>query len=87
VGDGGKPLAPGVAFTVEPGVYDPLSGIGVRIEDVVVVTAEGCEVVSGLVPKDRETLTKLVHSSGILDRDDPELRKLVPAAFAKPERN
>jgi len=84
VGAGDKPLVPGVAFTVEPGVYEQASGIGIRIEDVVVVTEAGCEVVSRLVPKDRATITKLVRSSGMLDRDDPELRKLVPAAFAAP---
>lgn len=83
VGDGGKPFVPGVAFTVEPGVYDPANGIGVRIEDVVVVTEKGCEVVSALVPKGREAITQLVRSSGILDRADPELQSLVPAAFEK----
>src|SRR5206468_2105434 len=44
VGDNHKPLEPGVAFTVEPGVYEASTGIGVRIEDVVVVTETGCEV-------------------------------------------
>ena len=41
---GGNTLAlePGMAFSVEPGVY--LDGVwGARIEDIVVVTAEGCE--------------------------------------------
>jgi Xaa-Pro aminopeptidase len=87
VGDGSKPFVPGVAFTVEPGVYERESGIGIRIEDVVVVTESGCEVVSRLVPKERESITKLVRSTGMLDRDDPELRALVPAAFPRPGKN
>jgi Xaa-Pro aminopeptidase len=43
-------LQPGMVFTVEPGVYLPGWG-GVRIEDDVVVTPDGCEVLTR-VPKD-----------------------------------
>lgn len=44
------PLAAGMAITIEPGVY--LEGVaGVRIEDTVVVTAAGCEV---LTPTSKE---------------------------------
>jgi Xaa-Pro aminopeptidase len=36
------PLEPGMAFSIEPGVYVP-GAFGMRIEDIVVVTDDGCE--------------------------------------------
>ena len=40
-----------MVFTVEPGVTSPGS-YGVRIEDDVVVTADGVEVITSMVPKE-----------------------------------
>jgi Xaa-Pro aminopeptidase len=46
VGDYSTPLAAGMAFTIEPGIYIPGEAVGIRIEDVVVVTATGYENLS-----------------------------------------
>lgn len=53
-------LAPGMVMTVEPGIYVAIDnmqvderwrGIGIRIEDDVLVTEQGCEVMTSSVPK------------------------------------
>ena len=49
-----RPLQPGFTLTVEPGVYISDVG-GVRIEDNVVVTEEGCEVLTTF-PRELQTL-------------------------------
>ena len=47
-------LAAGNIVTVEPGIYVP-GAVGVRIEDLVAVTADGHEVLNGL-PKALRTV-------------------------------
>ena len=41
VGDSSKPFQAGCVLTVEPGIYIPEEGFGVRLEDDIVVTADG----------------------------------------------
>ena len=40
------PIRPGQCFSVEPGIYIPEEGIGVRIEDLVLITEDSCEVLN-----------------------------------------
>jgi Xaa-Pro aminopeptidase len=63
--DGARVLEPGMVLTIEPGLYiaDFLEdvapawhGIGVRIEDDVLVTPAGCEVLTAAVPKSIEAI-------------------------------
>lgn len=46
------PLEPGMVITVEPGIYIPAEGIGVRIEDDVVLTANGMRNMSAALPRE-----------------------------------
>lgn len=51
-GDYEHPLEPGVVLTVEPGIYIAEEGIGVRIEDDILITESGCEVLSKRLPRE-----------------------------------
>lgn len=51
VGPYNLPLAPGMVFTIEPGIYIPAESLGVRIEDDLLVTATGFELLSGAAPR------------------------------------
>lgn len=51
VGDYKAPLEPGMVLTCEPGIYIPEEGIGVRIEDDILITASGYEVLSAALPR------------------------------------
>ncbi len=50
-GDYSVRLAKNMVLTVEPGIYLPDEGIGVRLEDVVVITDTGIKILSDKIPK------------------------------------
>ncbi|MDZ7744751.1 MAG: Xaa-Pro aminopeptidase [Candidatus Saccharibacteria bacterium] len=51
VGDYSQPLEAGMVLTVEPGIYIPKENIGVRIEDDIVITKSGIDVLSSNLPR------------------------------------
>jgi Xaa-Pro aminopeptidase len=51
VGAYSRRLEPGMVFTIEPGIYIPAESIGIRIEDDILVTPAGAEVLSSGVPR------------------------------------
>ena len=64
-----RQLEPGMVLTIEPGIYISADntkvpkrwrGIGVRIEDAVVVTEQGCDVLTGDVPKRADEIEALM---------------------------
>ncbi len=65
-----RPLVPGMVLTVEPGLYvptdsgapDELLGIGIRIEDDVLVTADGHEVLTRAIPKEPDEIEAITFA-------------------------
>jgi Xaa-Pro aminopeptidase len=61
VGDYRMPLEPGMVLTIEPGIYIPEENLGVRIEDDVLVTESGSEVLSAAAPRTAEEVELLMR--------------------------
>jgi Xaa-Pro aminopeptidase len=62
VGDYNAPFAPGMILTVEPGIYLAAEALGVRIEDDVLVTATGHEVLSAGAPRDPAEIERAMRA-------------------------
>ncbi len=72
VGEQWRMLEPGMVMTVEPGLYiapdskgvaKKWQGIGIRIEDDVLVTADGVEVLSADAPRDPDEIERLMQAA------------------------
>jgi len=73
VGGEWRVLEPGMCMTVEPGIYvapdniqveSKWRGIGIRIEDDIVITKDGCDILSKDVPKSVAAIEALMAGQG-----------------------
>jgi len=67
VGPRNKPFVPGVIFNLEPIIEDKVKKVHFRLEDTIVITKDGAEVLTGLTPVDPEEIEKLISEKGIFE--------------------
>ena len=68
VGPHTGPLKPGMVFTIEPALRVPEEKIYVRLEDLIVITDKGRDVLSDFVPRDIASIEKIMKEEGLLER-------------------
>ncbi len=62
-GDPFRTLEPGMVVTIEPGVYIPEENLGVRIEDDVLVTQTGCQLLSERLPRTADDIERIMAAA------------------------
>ena len=78
VGVNDGPLREGMVFTIEPEMRVPEEKIYIRLEDLVVITATGKEVVSDFVPYEIDAIERLMKEEGMLQRYPKDLPSAAP---------
>jgi len=75
LGDQWRDLMPGMVLTIEPGIYiprdastadipDAYRGIGIRIEDAVLIREQGCQVLTEGLIKDPDEIERWMATNG-----------------------
>ncbi|HYO91073.1 MAG TPA: M24 family metallopeptidase, partial [Pyrinomonadaceae bacterium] len=68
VGQDSGPLRAGMVFTIEPALRVPEEKIYIRLEDVIVITDKGADILTDWLPMDIPTIEKTMREEGILQR-------------------
>jgi Xaa-Pro aminopeptidase len=72
-------LRPGMVFTIEPQFRVPEEQIYIRLEDMILITKDGVEILSQDLPLDIEAIEAMMQEPGLLERY-PALLPALPAA-------
>lgn len=67
-GQDGSPLRAGMVFSIEPALRVPEEKIYIRLEDVIVITERGADILTKSVPMEIEDIEKLMREEGMLQR-------------------
>jgi Xaa-Pro aminopeptidase len=66
VGGGPNVLQPGMVFANEPFAVFPEENLGVRVEDTILITEDGCENLTAGIPREIEEIEALMKKAGIV---------------------
>lgn len=70
VGDYTAAVEPGMVFVIEPQFRVPEENIYIRLEDMIVITEDGAEVITDFVPRDIDGIEALMSEEGMLQQFD-----------------
>jgi len=67
-GQDGSPLRTGMVFSIEPALRVPEEKIYIRLEDVIVITDKGAEILTASLPMEISDIEKVMAEEGMLQR-------------------
>jgi Xaa-Pro aminopeptidase len=67
-GQDGSPLRAGMVFSIEPALRVPEEKIYIRLEDIIVITDKGADILTTFVPMEISEIEKLMKEEGMLQR-------------------
>lgn len=68
VGPRGTVYKPGMVFTIEPALVVREENINIRLEDLIVITEKGKDILSDFVPMEMDEIEKLMKEEGMVQR-------------------